>query len=239
MKQNMEDGFDANWYVEHYPDLMKAIGRNPAQLLRHWRTHGKAEGRSCCPGSDISKTGFWTFGGQRFQGEHAFDPPLCSAILQFAQRVSAERMYDFGCGPGKYVAAFHDAGIHSTGFDGNPHTAAIPHCQVQDLTEKTFQKDKVPFVLSLEVGEHIPKQYETDFVTNLTNHVQDNGFLVLSWAVQGQGGTGHVNEQNNDYVTKLFESRGFQSLKEEADRLRKVSTLPWFKHTIMVFQKRA
>ena len=54
------------------------------------------------------------------------------------------------------------------------------------------------WVLSLEVGEHLPKRHEAAFLENCHRHNARG--MVLSWATRGQGGTGHVNEQDNDYV---------------------------------------
>ena len=46
--------------------------------------------------------------------------------------------------------------------------------------------------MSLEVGEHLPKEFEDIFINNLDNN--NNYGIVLSWAIKGQGGYGHYNE---------------------------------------------
>ncbi len=91
-------------------------------------------------------------------------------------------------------------------------------------------------MLSLEVGEHIPKEYERVFIENLHRH-NING-IVLSWALKGQGGFGHFNEQNNDYIKELMAEYGYFNDVEAENSLRKKATLWWFKNTIMVFRKK-
>ena len=61
--------------------------------------------------------------------------------------------------------------------------------------------------MSLEVGEHIPKEYEDIFINNLHNN--NNKGIILSWAILGQGGFGHVNEQNNDYIKSKMSNLGY------------------------------
>jgi SAM-dependent methyltransferase len=185
----------------------------------------------------IAPTGFWTIDGRRFEQEHFFDEALGLALVDLARRENRVRAYDFGCGHGKYVALFRANGIEAIGFDGNPGTSKLAHCRVQDLTDLRFQEPAVPFVLCLEVGEHVPKAYETPLLANLDKHVASGGLLVLSWAVVGQAGLGHVNCQNNDSIVAKFKALGFSYDAADSQALRACSTLPWFKNTIMVFRK--
>jgi hypothetical protein len=60
----------------------------------------------------------------------------------------------------------------------------------------------------------------------------------LSWAKKGQGGLGHVNEQNEDYVLAKMAQKGWTCQKKETDHLR-LQTAPntfWFRETIYVFR---
>ena len=184
----------------------------------------------------ISNTGFWNITGTQFEHEHAYDLPLSNAIVALAKSLNVTRAYDFGCGPGKYTVAFQAAGIDATGFDGNPLTATIPNCKVLDLTTD-FELDPVNFVLSLEVCEHVPKEFEAKLVSNIDKHVVPGGTLVLSWAIVGQGGFGHVNCQNNDYVINLFKSLGYTYEEAASTTLRRAASLSWFPKTVMVFKK--
>jgi hypothetical protein len=185
----------------------------------------------------ISSTGFWNFKGQQFDQEHVYDTKLSDAIVVIAKRNNVTKSYDFGCGPGKYVQNFRKNGIDAHGFDGNPITSKIPWCSVQDLTSD-FQLDPVDFLLCLEVCEHIPKQHEDALLKNIDKHLKSDGKLILSWAVVGQPGTGHVNCQNNDYVISKFQSLGYTYDNAQSTYLRsQESCAPWFRNTILVFNK--
>ena len=88
---------------------------------------------------------------------------------------------------------------------------------------------------SLEVGEHLPPQYETTFIENLVNHSKKG--IALSWAVKGQGGTGHFNEQDNQYVIDKIISYGYTYDEENSNQLRESCSLWWFRKTVMIFRK--
>jgi hypothetical protein len=105
---------------------------------------------------------------------------------------------------------------------------------VLDLS-KPFDMPKKEYVITLEVGEHIPKINEDIFIGNVHNH--NTKGVILSWAVVGQGGDGHVNCQNNDYIKQKFHDLGYKNDIEEEQFLRINSSFSWFKNTIMVFKK--
>lgn len=97
----------------------------------------------------VTPTGFWTLTGYKFEAAHVYDVALSKAVLDLAKSLSVTKSYDFGCGQGKYVEAFREAGIETTGLDGNPLTSSIPNCRVQDLTAD-FDLEPVSFLLSRE-----------------------------------------------------------------------------------------
>jgi len=73
-------------------------------------------------------------------------------------------------------------------------------------------------VYSVEVGEHIPKEFEDVFINNLVWAAEKG--IVLTWAHIGQGGDGHVNCQNRDYIIKKFKDRGFEIDASEVERMK-------------------
>jgi hypothetical protein len=91
------------------------------------------------------------------------------------------------------------------------------------------------FVLSLEVGEHLPPEYEETFIKNLIrNSVRG---IVLSWAKPGQAGAGHVNLRTEAYIKQKFKTLGYINNIQAEARLRSaVTNCDWFKDTIMVFE---
>jgi tryptophanyl-tRNA synthetase len=90
-------------------------------------------------------------------------------------------------------------------------------------------------VLSLEVGEHIPEEYEEVFIQNLVTHAND--MLVISWGIPGQLGLGHVNCRENSYIIGKIMENGFRYDERWSGILRRTARLPWFKKTLMVFHR--
>jgi hypothetical protein len=127
-----------------------------------------------------------------------------------------------------------ESGLFISCYNGNPSTQDLTEgrCATLDLS-KPIACSKHDWVISFEVGEHIPKKFEEIFISNLKG-ANIKG-VIISWAVKGQGGKSHVNEKNNEYIRKLFEE-DYTSDNETEKQLRSLSTLPWFKNTIMVFR---
>ncbi len=123
-----------------------------------------------------------------------------------------------------------------TGYDGSPNVEEVTKGLVKhlDLSKPQNLGRKWDWVMSLEVGEHIPKQFEDIYITNLLNHASYG--VVLSWAIRGQGGTAHVNCLNNTEVVERLEAKGFFPDYQYWEILRKDATLSWFRRTLMVFK---
>lgn len=188
-----------------------------------------------CDHTIIHNHGYWC--GEEVDKQHLFDFKLAKALARFFINEKAESVVDFGCGMGEYVKVLQNQDICTEGYDGNPDTVKLTDglAQVIDLSQPFDLGKKFDWVLSIEVGEHIPKKFEKKFIENL--HIHNVKGIVLSWAVKGQGGFGHFNEQNNDYIKKVMMEYGYCNDVEAENQLRNQSTLPWFKNTIMVFRK--
>ena len=168
---------------------------------------------------------------------HSFDEELAQGILKFIDSNKVESVVDFGCGSGAYVDYLNKHGISATGVDGNPNTEKFsPDCFVQDLSVPLIIVDKgYDCVLSLETGEHIPKEFEAVFLDNIESRAER--FVILSWFPYKGEGIGHVNEQPNEYIQQQMLKRGFRFLAPETQALRDSSTLWWFKFSLMVFRR--
>ena len=184
---------------------------------------------------DINEHGFWE--GEEAESQHVYDSSLSNSLLEFFKHENAHNVCDFGCGMGCYVKHFSENGLNATGYDGNPKTPELTNgmCNVLDLAEPVRLDSPFSWAMSLEVGEHLPPQFEDVFIGNLHNNNKDG--IVLSWAVEGQGGHGHYNERNNDYIKSKICELGYINDTQAEDQLRSSSTLSWFKNTIMVFRK--
>lgn len=184
----------------------------------------------------INQRGAWIL---QDPDRHTVSKELASAIVDLAQGMNIIDVVDLGCGNGGYVKAMRDHGIECQGYDGNPHTAEITDgmCKTIDLS-KPISIGRYDMVVSLEVAEHIPEKFENIFLENLTKTA--DRYLVLSWAIPGQRGTGHVNCKSNEYVIKELNRRGFK-LTDDYKRLRKVVVGKKFGHfhnTILTFSRK-
>jgi cyclopropane fatty-acyl-phospholipid synthase-like methyltransferase len=186
--------------------------------------------------STINNNGY--FEGLEARSDHYYDSVLASSLLNFFKSENVSSLADFGCGMGDYVKNFKLNNINAIGFDGNPNTPELTNnlCKVLDLSKPQMFNRPFDWVMSLEVGEHLPQQFEDIFINNLHNNNKYG--IVLSWAIKGQGGHGHFNEQNNDYIKNKITNLGYYNDIESENILREKSTLHWFKNTIMVFRKK-
>lgn len=191
--------------------------------------------------NDALNMGFEFFHGiwdiQTAVNEHCYDAALADYIVNvFAP---PESTLDLGCGRGDYLATFHLAGWRNLlGVDGTAGIADVArfkNIRTHDLCLSLNLNQLFDLVVCLEVGEHLPEEYESTFIDNITRHAGRN--IFLSWAVEGQKGPGHVNCRNNDYIISKFAERGFEYNTRISEGLRDNSSLPWFKNTLMYFQK--
>ena len=167
---------------------------------------------------------------------HFFDRALAESIAEVLRQEDIHSVYDLGCGHGEYTKHLKNSSFECSGFDGNPYTNRITSglCNTLNLSQD-LDLPTAEAVICLEVGEHIPKKFERTLIDNLSKSTSN--LLIVSWAVEGQIGEGHVNCRNNDYIKQVFESKGFINLPDYEIKLRQDSTLSWFKNTIMVFKK--
>lgn len=182
----------------------------------------------------ISDTGFWT---SYEDWQHSFVEELSVEINKYIEKNNIKSVYDFGCGTGEYLLRLHefDKSISATGFEGHTTDGVFNNIAKRDLSQP-FKIDPVDLVLSIEVGEHIPKQYESNFFDNISIHAKSH--VILSWAIEGQGGVGHVNCQNNNYVIDQMLMRGWDYQEEISTEIRNNMPDNWLKNTVMVFTKR-
>ena len=124
-------------------------------------------------------------------------------------------MLDLGCGTGSWGRAALELGINNVvGVDGfyvDQNTLAIPrNCFIaHDLDDEGILKlnKKFDLVISLEVAEHLKPSSADNFVQNLVTY---GDVILFSAAIQGQGGTNHINEQHPDYWIKKFKAKNYK-----------------------------
>mmetsp|Transcript_14397 Transcript_14397/g.34648 ORF Transcript_14397/g.34648 Transcript_14397/m.34648 type:complete len:689 (+) Transcript_14397:130-2196(+) len=156
------------------------------------------------------------------------------------------RLADIGCGTGGYGQQWKTSErVVWQGFDGSENIEEVTEGRVTyvDFAEPQYELPGGPFdwVMSIEVAEHIPKEFEHVFVNNLLKNSKTG--IILSWAKKGQGCDGHVNEQNEPWVIKRFEREGMKLDLEMTTELRastgkggKLAECPWLQRTLFVFR---
>ncbi|XP_071116135.1 uncharacterized protein [Haliotis cracherodii] len=186
----------------------------------------------------VSTAGGWCRQTSRSEGgSHICDKSLAEQLSIFFQN---QTVASFGDGPGdykKYLDSTRRLLIYDA-FDGAPYGPETSGGVVRflDLTAPQYGLPIYDWIISLEVAEHIPSQYEEVYVDNIARHAKIG--IVLSWAVPGQGGLSHVNNRPLSYVQSVLSGKGFEPDMAASNVLQKQATLPWLKTNIYVYRRR-
>ena len=173
---------------------------------------------------------------------HLLDQPLAEQMYQHMVASAGAgniSVFDVGAGSGQYKYWFTNrssVGLDYRACDGALNVETFTKGVVAwcDLT-RPIHAAPSDWVISLEVGEHLPEHLAAEYLANL--HRLDTNGVFLSWAVPMQPGKGHINCQNNSWVTAQMEAMGY-TLNATAMQLgRAVAEYPWFKNTYMVFDR--
>jgi tryptophanyl-tRNA synthetase len=180
--------------------------------------------------------GIWDLHEARTQQAHSGE--LAVVLSWYFDR--AVPVIDLGCSVGFYARYLKDKGFQVLAFEGTPGIEGIglyrPIHPI-DLSEPIREIPRGQ-VLCLEVGEHIPAAFENVVLDNLVQATVSK--LVLSWAVPGQNGHGHVNCRSNEYIIDQLAGRGLMFDPITSRRLRLYhGPAWWFRNTIMVFERTA
>lgn len=120
----------------------------------------------------------------------------CRELAKQLRRIFHDQtVYDFGAGLGWYGKALLK--IDTDGYRVASYAAFDGAENLDDVFPDGFvkymdlsQPFKMPprdWVLSIEVGEHIPAKYENNFIQNLHRHNKKG--IIVSWAIIGN----HIN----------------------------------------------
>ena len=156
----------------------------------------------------------------RAKKTHITSEDLVKYLIKFYKENDVKSVLDLGCGNCSVVAELNKNNIKATGVDQNN---LIAHSVKHDLTTPYFNpKD---YVQSFEVGEHIPKEFESIFIDNITKNARKG--IILSWAIPGQGGDGHINEKSTSYIVKEIEKEDLNLTKPKVFNYE-IAYLPMF-----------
>lgn len=182
----------------------------------------------------IGPTGIWDCADLQ---HYPTDEPLVAALIDFFKRENILTIIDLGCGSGNYVNALNAAKFLARGIDGNPNSPKwSDRIDVVDLTKRIDDKERVfQWVLCLEVGEHIPREFEEILLDNI-NHYCLAG-AIISWFPDEGHGIGHVNPRSNEWLTEQMQKRGFNLDGVASIRLRVASTMWWYAKSLQVYRR--
>jgi cyclopropane fatty-acyl-phospholipid synthase-like methyltransferase len=159
---------------------------------------------------------------------------------------SDSTVLELGAGKGCYVSALRRNGVRAMGFDYQSNKEQLEDSTFAESNALVRHADlsqpqhllKANWVMSLEVGEHIPKQHEAAFIRNV--HTHNHHGIVLSWAIS-TAGNGHVNPLSNEAVAKRFIPLGYVVDTEATAELRAASGktgISWFNQTLQVLRRK-
>ena len=146
----------------------------------------------------------------------------------------------FGDGPGRYKQLLQETDKLNgcDAYDGSPYTEDTSEGRVSylDLTLPQYGLPIYDWIMSLEVAEHIPRQFESIFIDNIVRHAKEG--VVLSWAVPGQDGNSHVNPRSFDYVVTVMGRQGFEHDDNETQKVRNAAKVSWLKSNTNVYRRK-
>jgi len=144
-----------------------------------------------------------------------------SNLIEFIRKEKMTSISDFGAGQGQYGVeiqkAFPDSLVYR-GYDGAGDVAIYTQNFLSffDLTIP-LNLPMTDWVMSFEVGEHIPSYFEGMVIRNL--HAHNCKGIVLSWAQAKQGGHHHINNHDEEYLVDIFSQLGYEKDEEATSQI--------------------
>jgi SAM-dependent methyltransferase len=141
--------------------------------------------------------------------------PVWKAIFaRVAQAVvtelSPKTVLDAGCGIGFLVQALRERGVDAFGIDISDYAIANvaeevrPFCEVASITDELTRR--YDLIVCMEVLEHLPSQFASRAVENLTRHTDT---ILFSSTPEDFREPTHLNVQPTEYWVGLFGAREF------------------------------
>jgi SAM-dependent methyltransferase len=219
----------------------------------------------------------WYLKGKRYSLREVYDDqffennlfdsrPMAEWLApRIAKALGVRTVIDLGCATGHWIAALLKAGVDANGIEGSPWAKERLVCPpervvIADLRRPVaMPKDNVDLVITIEVAEHIEPQDADAFVANIVRSHPKH--ILMTAAIPGQGGHGHVNEQPASYWIEKMGNHGYQvdeptknlivkfcdegrAQKEVPEALRRRGAQPdgvwipsWMPKNLLVFKK--
>lgn len=188
--------------------------------------------------ADLDRRGWYEVNRINYYEIEREEKPFADRLAKWiADELKPERAIDIGCGPGIFVDSMRECGINAVGYDTDERVIGIANlsqCDALDLDETA------PFVLCLEVAEHVEPELGESFAHAVAKCVDSGGYLIWSAAHPGQGGVGHINCQPKDYWWNILASCGLvRQIDLETQLMNYIVDgyhMGWFRNNGMVFR---
>ncbi len=175
-----------------------------------------------------------------FEGRSSSVESSAEVLVPLMHRLFAPRsVVDVGCGDGAWLAQWLRSGVaRIQGIDGpwvqqNVLKIPINYFCAQDLNQPFSMSECFDLCTSFEVAEHLAPENAAIFVKSLT---QLSDLVVFSAAVPGQGGTGHTNEQWQEYWIDQFAACDYLAIDAISPHVwTSTSVQPCYLQNILVY----
>jgi SAM-dependent methyltransferase len=153
----------------------------------------------------------------------------------------AGRFVDAGAGSGAYAAELRRRGHVVVAYEYARLGRFIARLQGVDARPFDLAQPIAPaecdLAYSFEVAEHLPPELGDRLVTFLAASAPT---VVFTAAPPGQGGSGHINEQERPYWVERFRNHGMVERQELRDRVAagiRAARSSWLAANVMVFTR--
>jgi SAM-dependent methyltransferase len=168
---------------------------------------------------------------------HSFTGPL-AAVPILLKHYAFSSLLDVGCGTGSWLAAAVKHGVSNVfGVDGVAALSSRLHIPTSRFQQVDFRSEwdlgmQFDAALCLEVAEHLPSNYEANFIKNLVKH---SSLVFFSAAPPGQSGQNHVNCHWPEHWQALFNDFGYECSDLIRWALWDISEIePWYRQNLFV-----
>jgi len=167
-----------------------------------------------------------------------------SALLYLVEKFKIKTLLDVGCGPMGVVQDALDIGLDAYGVDGDVdilYMENIPtnRLSIHDFTVSPWKSPKkFDGIWSVEVAEHINEEFVLNYLYTISDNLENNGVLLFTHAVPGQGGYHHVNCKPSEYWIQKFKDVDIHMMKIESKEIRELAKNTTISDRAMVFLKK-
>lgn len=156
------------------------------------------------------------------------------------QKERHESVVDFGCGTGTWLWVAQRLGCREVlGIDGDYvpdelFMIAKQNFLAHDLSLPVRLHKKYDLAISMETAEHLPEDAADTFVESICS---SSDTIIFSAAHPGQGGDGHINEQEKEYWISKFADLHFHAVPIAELFENNFKIEQWYRDNIIMFKR--